>query len=386
MSTPGSRTTHPLPDPSDQSVATIVRDEKYYFFDGSVVILAGDRLFRIHQSLFELGSGFFRTLFSLPQGVDTEGDSRLIEGRSDENPIIFQDTLDDFRALCWALYSRPPAIAAQLKLDTVDVSKLISVLAMSHKYDFPDLRTWCLDVLESHLVVSPASFIGKCGGWDNVGRVLELAQQCDRSTLMRSIEQEWLQRISGSSKAEQISAFLGALDVAEFSGGLRDFHGRAYYTYLKATGIFDAHPLCTTITIDIGGAPSSYMNQDLDFLDAKRQLRIYKGFWSLSQLRLRLTQAPKLPDCPSCSNHTKTCIPAWQSRWNSILSEAEQQGRCLDDPGKLLGEVWNSLSRRPITIPHNNWSTIGCHRFIVEHLETMMRKFNGGIAEHFIVP
>ncbi|KAF9440305.1 hypothetical protein P691DRAFT_767951 [Macrolepiota fuliginosa MF-IS2] len=183
---------------------------------------------------------------------------------------------------------------------------------------------------------------------------------------------------------------LGGFGCCRVFGWPRDFHGRAYYTYLKATGIFDAHPPGTTTTIDIGNIPSSYMNQDLDFLDAKRQLRMYKGIWSLSQLRLRLTQAPKLFDCSSCVAHTYTCMPACKSRWNSILSEAEQQGRCFDDPGRLLQEVWDSLMRDPIIAPimppRNDRSTVRCYRLIVEHVETMMRKFNGGIAEHFIVP
>ncbi|KAF9443227.1 hypothetical protein P691DRAFT_738125 [Macrolepiota fuliginosa MF-IS2] len=365
------------------------REDKYYFPDGNTVILVDGHLFRVHQSLFERDSGFFQTLFSLPHGVNPqEGDFDPIEGKSDENPIVCQDTLNDFRALCWVLYSRPPDIIAQQNPNTVDIPKLISVLAMSHKYDFPVFRSWSLDALQSLSVSSPTDFVRKCDGgkWDNVGRVLKLAQQCNRSTLVGCIQQGWLSHISDSSR-ESVTAFVQALGVAELSNDLRDFHGQAYYAYLKATSIFDVRSVGTIAALDMNSVPSSYVHQDLRSLSESRKMRLYMGFWSLSQFRIRLAQAPIFPDRPSCPNHARFCIPGWQDRWNTVIREAEQKGRCLNDPGKLLEEVHGSINGGgAVRSPGNRSQVVSCHGFIVEQFNSMKQNFDSRIADHFLIP
>ena len=44
-------------------------------------------------------SSVFRDMFVLPGGDNS------LQGSSDEIPIFLQDTVDDFRALCWLIYS-----------------------------------------------------------------------------------------------------------------------------------------------------------------------------------------------------------------------------------------------------------------------------------------
>jgi hypothetical protein len=57
---------------------------------------------QIHRTLFERDSPFFQSLLSLPQS----GQQQSPEGQSDEHPIVCPDSAEDFRALCWVVYSR----------------------------------------------------------------------------------------------------------------------------------------------------------------------------------------------------------------------------------------------------------------------------------------
>lgn len=166
------------------------KDKNYYFEDGNVVLLIDKRLFKIHKALFTRRSTFFETLFSLPQRTDRQ------EGESDEDPIVCYDRLEDFQALCWAVYASPQEILAQEDWETVDAAKLIAVVGISHKYEFTLLKDWALDVLERHSALNPTSFISKISNWDRVGRMLILAKQCKRDKLVERLEDDWLTRIS----------------------------------------------------------------------------------------------------------------------------------------------------------------------------------------------
>jgi len=55
---------------------------------------------QVHQFLFAQDDSTFVDLFSLPQE-----ELSTMEGSSDDNPIVLQgDKVEEFRALCWALY------------------------------------------------------------------------------------------------------------------------------------------------------------------------------------------------------------------------------------------------------------------------------------------
>ena len=83
---------------------------------------------------------------------------------------MLQDSVDEFRALCWALYAlyanfplngvsnltmthrRPLEIRAQQYIDAFihNFSRVLNLFSISHKYHFESLETWAKEVLYYH--------------------------------------------------------------------------------------------------------------------------------------------------------------------------------------------------------------------------------------------
>lgn len=105
---------------------TLLKDKQYYFDDGNCIFRVEDHLFKvgplisvrvkllieyqIHRFLLT-ESPIFEGMFALPQkpmaSRDGMGDTEQgYEGGSDDNPIVCQDSVTSFQALCWGLYLR----------------------------------------------------------------------------------------------------------------------------------------------------------------------------------------------------------------------------------------------------------------------------------------
>ncbi|KAF5360345.1 hypothetical protein D9756_005082 [Leucocoprinus leucothites] len=361
-------TTIPVSDASAVNAnIPYIRDKDYYFEDESVILLAGTRLFKIHRTLFAKGSPLFQTMFSLPQDAATQ------EGQSDERPILFHDSPQDFRALCWALYSSPPEILAQQYPDTVDISKMISIAALSLKYDFRTLMNWALDTLEL-LAKRPGSFIAKVKLWSRVGRIYTLAKQCSRDLLLRRIEEDWLYRIS----VGEPHAFRNALIVAESFPEHRAFHGKAYYSHLKALKTFSSKAPETDIRFI--HEVTSVKNDHLQGLNDQQKTRIQRGFWSLSLIKIQLLRTPRLVDNPACVTHARGCVPTWREWWEDLHNEAECKEKPLEDPGEII-EAAAKKAIQPLKSIQSP-----CDAFIRAQVQKMVEDFSGSLADYFMIP
>ncbi|KAF7768275.1 hypothetical protein Agabi119p4_7518 [Agaricus bisporus var. burnettii] len=356
-----------------------VRDKDYYFEDGSLVILAKGYLFKIHRMLFERDSPFFRSLLSLPQG---EG-SNAPEGQSDEDPIICPDSAEDFRALCWVVYSRPADILQQQGANTIKVSELTRVVAITHKYEFDAYCEWAWNALDAHFTAFPSNFFHKCGTWGAVGRIFKLAIECEKRLFVDRMEQVWFRRISSPSpSSDRTIAFREALVVAEGSDHLREFQAKSYYAYLQSSGLFEKQ-VQHTVPIELDGL-ASHMDESLGNLSSERRMRLLTGFWSLSQLRLRMSQPPKLMDNPSCARHTSDCVPCWESWWKDILNNATKIG----DPGKLIDHISNtgkniSLGQHSPSNPTQ--VTNSCTALVRSKILMLKKDFDDSLANRFMV-
>lgn len=83
-----------------RSLKLAKKHEKFWLYDGSIVVWTEDTLFRVHQTVLSNSSEIFATLFSLPQSDDSVQDS--IDGC----PIVqLHDPAEDFSGLLNALYS-----------------------------------------------------------------------------------------------------------------------------------------------------------------------------------------------------------------------------------------------------------------------------------------
>lgn len=72
------------------------RDEKYYFEDGNIVILAGLELFRVHRSVLSCHSVVLRDMFTVPQPepTDTEMEDECPLVRLQDNPGVIRWMLE----------------------------------------------------------------------------------------------------------------------------------------------------------------------------------------------------------------------------------------------------------------------------------------------------
>ncbi|PFH48118.1 hypothetical protein AMATHDRAFT_150595 [Amanita thiersii Skay4041] len=128
---------------NDVQVDSIIRNQEFWFEDGSVVIIVGGQCFRVHQSILSRHSEVFNAMFSIPQPRYQE----MLDGC----PLVrLSDELSDFVDLLRVLYQ--PFYFDKLSEDA-DLNTLITfisgILRMSTKYMMRIIRQKCISVLQS---------------------------------------------------------------------------------------------------------------------------------------------------------------------------------------------------------------------------------------------
>ncbi|KAH9925147.1 uncharacterized protein B0H18DRAFT_1010059 [Fomitopsis serialis] len=108
------------------------RDEKFWYEDGNIVIIAQETGFRVYQGLLATHSDVFRDIFSLAQpAVDDKQDETL-----GDCPVVHvTDTASEIRSLLAVLLPEHRFIG-RLKLRSDDVANCIR---LAHKYGIEDL-------------------------------------------------------------------------------------------------------------------------------------------------------------------------------------------------------------------------------------------------------
>ncbi|KAJ3562922.1 hypothetical protein NP233_g9272 [Leucocoprinus birnbaumii] len=309
-------------------------------------------------------------MFTLPP--PTDGDAQITaEGTCDENPVVCHDTVEEFRALCWAIYAQPTEIVAQLDHETANVPRMILVLAMAHKYELGNMQEWVFDALQR--IADVGNLLPCCKSWSNVQKLLN-----------------WLLNIKGRDKTRQLSAFISALEIAEQCGSdLRTFHGQAYYSHLKATGKFDLSPRNDSASTGIGSIFSFVADEPPPDLGESRRLRLYHGFWSLTQLRHRLDTAPPLDDNTQCNEHVTICQAGWTKWWKDFLYAVQKKKR-IGDPGTLLLELQKRILVEPIcsspAAGEGSVAQVPCQAQIKTQVCAMKKQFDDTLADHFMIP
>ncbi|EAU92834.1 hypothetical protein CC1G_03621 [Coprinopsis cinerea okayama7 len=120
-----------------EAMAAIVEDKEYHL--DVVVFQVENVLFKVPKYPFTDSGGVFGTLFSLPTPADSGcGEA---EGSSNANPIRLDQTkVDDFRAFLKVLI--PKSVPAKYDLS---LAEWTSVLALSTKWDFDDMRNFAIE-------------------------------------------------------------------------------------------------------------------------------------------------------------------------------------------------------------------------------------------------
>ncbi|KAG6891551.1 hypothetical protein C0992_004409 [Termitomyces sp. T32_za158] len=133
-----------ISDKVDQAlVSQSVRHADIWFHDGSVICRAERTLFKVHMSVLERHSAFFRDMFSMPQprtGTDVISNQGM-QDDIEELPIVdLHDTAEDVGNLLTAVYDGP----VFGNNDQEDFRVVSGVLRLSTKYLIDSLRAKAL--------------------------------------------------------------------------------------------------------------------------------------------------------------------------------------------------------------------------------------------------
>ncbi|KAJ7764597.1 hypothetical protein DFH07DRAFT_738230 [Mycena maculata] len=126
-----------------------IRDARYYFSDGVVVLLCQGVLYKLHKTRLSMKSEFFLDLFKFPQNTSTT----VVDGQDDDHPLRLDDSgiqNVDFRHLLVFLYDQDEIVApAALQFH-------LSVLKLSMLWRIPSGIKYVKQQLPSHPEFTPA--------------------------------------------------------------------------------------------------------------------------------------------------------------------------------------------------------------------------------------
>jgi hypothetical protein len=269
-------------------------------------------------------------------------------------------------------------------VSTINAPKLIRVVAISHKYDFTTYCEWAWNALDGYYTAQPLEFFHVCRQFDTFGRIFKLAAECGKKSLVDRLGQTWLDKISSSTRP--VANLEDALDAVEGLDFFQKIHANCYYACLQSSGAFTAQASeSSPINLDQIG---SHLGESLlGGLNSERRMRLLSGFWSLSQLRVKLSQPPRLMDNPSCTRHTSDCIPGWDSWWKDIISNAVG----ISDPGQVIQHISEQTQgdigarRRSQYGYPDTIIPIPCQSAVKSMILAMKRDFEASLANRFML-
>ncbi|KAJ7502392.1 hypothetical protein B0H11DRAFT_1712446 [Mycena galericulata] len=158
------------------------RYEEFWFHDGSIVLLVGSLMFRVHQTVLSTHSEVFAGLFIVPQPPPNTKGQEMIDGC---HVVQLHDHPPDFVDLLKGIYH--PCHFDTLPEELGDILSWVSgMLRLSTKYMIVSLRHRCIAVLKAKfpstfpdytaMISSPHRKHYKS---DDVMRAVLLAQGCN---------------------------------------------------------------------------------------------------------------------------------------------------------------------------------------------------------------
>ncbi|KAF7331341.1 BTB domain-containing protein [Mycena kentingensis (nom. inval.)] len=115
------------------------RSEELWFSDGNIVLEAGHRQFKVFHGILGARSTIFRDMLAMPQPPNRE--------MADGCPLVkLPDAAEDMTAFLKAIYDSSFFLPYP---SPVDIDVVLGILAVSDKYDVPDLRRRALVHLSS---------------------------------------------------------------------------------------------------------------------------------------------------------------------------------------------------------------------------------------------
>ncbi|KAJ7092011.1 hypothetical protein B0H15DRAFT_184556 [Mycena belliarum] len=189
----GSRPT-PTPAISAPPGSRLVRkhldakhSSEFWFHDGSIVLLVGTLMFRVHQTVLATHSEVFAGLFTLPQPPAGTKGQETVEGC----PVVeLHDSQDDLTDLLRGIYHPSHFDTAPDELGTL-LPWVSGMLRLSTKYLITTLRQRCLTLLAGFFPATFAAYTVLAARTprrhyksDDVMRAVCLAQECGAAALL----------------------------------------------------------------------------------------------------------------------------------------------------------------------------------------------------------
>ncbi|KAF8491143.1 hypothetical protein F5888DRAFT_1737069 [Russula emetica] len=319
----------------------VVRDEDYYFSDGSCIIMVENTLFNVHRTILSKDFSSFSSMFSLPQG------DKPAEGQSDDNPVILTgDTVSQFRNFLWVLYALPHELL-QVHSNLANLTRLIDIASISNKYSFKSLETWSLDVIVDtvtrrgssspqfplaglcHAPTSPTqtyTLPAQLTNNEQIVALVRLAQMCQHERLLNTMVESLRRHMAASPQ----NAYMAMTLADELD--LRVLRGAAYLEVMQKAIVVVRRP------------GSGHVEGELDadgrlVVSATQQMRLLSGYYRLTMAWEQLrTVPPNFDHAPSCGVnwHQSGCMQSWQEFWREKSKSETVLGLGLAD---VLGRL-----------------------------------------------
>ncbi|KXN81760.1 hypothetical protein AN958_03686 [Leucoagaricus sp. SymC.cos] len=232
-----------------QDARNLVKDAEYYYEDGNCVIRVQNFLFNLHRTILRKHSVVFRSMFSKLRNGDAP-----VEGEKDDFPIVCDDSVEAFRAWCWALYAGFQELEGQGRKETLNEEKLGHIGWLAHKYECDTIERWAERTLDTELQVIirdkkarmhsfSFSFLGGTQSFRNLpstktlSQLLSFSVECNWPYVQKNLETLLLETIHGiwanlgtSESGTELSKVLGIADTVKDD----ELKARAYYTFLQS--------------------------------------------------------------------------------------------------------------------------------------------------------
>ncbi|KAJ7141199.1 hypothetical protein C8R44DRAFT_658848 [Mycena epipterygia] len=163
------------------------RYQDFWFHDGSIVLLVGPLMFRVHQTVLSTHSEVFAGLFILPQPPAGTKGQDMIEGC---HVVQLHDNFEDFVSLLKGIYH--PSHFDTLPEELGEMLSWISgMLRLSTKYMIVSLRQRCIAILKGRFPTTFPDYNAMVSNphrkhykSDDVMRVVRLAQECNLQEIL----------------------------------------------------------------------------------------------------------------------------------------------------------------------------------------------------------
>lgn len=237
--------------------------------------------------------------------------------------------------------------------------RLLHLATISHKYNFPTLEKWSMDIVVLNCS-SGLNYFASCPAGD-IETIFKAAIRTNRMDLRDLVEEIWISRL----KAEPWLPVLRALRFGD-AHNMRGFLGEVYY--IQAMRSFIAPP-CDSFSSAPIPIPSP--------LGTPHDQRLLAGFYSLAMLWERFCTT-KFVRSTSCSYHYCS-FPAPEFWDNAFKSSAVRNCRSTDIIGRIE-------SVQAFQSGHRGKHCSACQSHFSETLSTYQADIRANLADHFLGP